>query len=680
MDVVGSFGSMDEEDQTSHVLQPLLARPARPAPSQSTGSSLAFAGTASAAADAQSPMEARAQALMQQPVSGSEAAGDGQLPELERLPALAYRPMRLAALGSAVLTEPETKRTYSTRIPKVLKSVTPLSSSLPFQSFLNLPPVGPFIISTDPRVFPGTDVQVRLAPDAATAKKEDALWWQKWSPRAQSGQQQQQPDDDEVEQQQPQEDEAWGPAAADHAGMPPQPARSARPMLAIRLEYVIDGDSGDAALTLFNHSRTLRGRVADSTVYVSGRPLAPGDVGMQISAGDEIAFGEHGSVAFRVEAAPEPPSAATQALNLYGFDAILPLKYSPLFNSARCFPRQQQGLQGQQQKGSKQLLLQQQAPLQTGQHLASSVTAASSPSSFQQRARPLQQPYPPWQQQQYDPDDMKVLAELAARDPPQAASVLRELVRDYPDRPPLWILWAQACARMNLTSAARRLFRAAVEVAATSQAVNTGATGGVSGGLGIRPSGRRVFGLASTLGTISGTDSEVEEDYVRHTHAVNSTQLPSLQAAGQLGPAQMSVSQPQLVQPQHAQPQLLQPAQPLLASMPAGPTGPQQLPVVQPPMPAASVPLQPGMPVQAPAADPVQRYSWWLVQALGSWAKWEWRMKWYGAARHLFRAAIDEAASHPQGFEAASGGKLLQYWANQVRAAFICGHKFGRLC
>ncbi|GIM07066.1 hypothetical protein Vretimale_11301 [Volvox reticuliferus] len=65
------------------------------------------------------------------------------------------------------------------------------------------------------------------------------------------------------------------------------------------------------------------------------------------------------------------------------------------------------------------------------------------------------------------------------------------------------------------------------------------------------------------------------------------------------------------------------------------------------------------------AAPPQVRHNWLLVQALGNWAKHEWRLRMYGSARHLFRAAVDEAAEHPDGVAGGGGGAILHYWASR---------------
>lgn len=59
------------------------------------------------------------------------------------------------------------------------------------------------------------------------------------------------------------------------------------------------------------------------------------------------------------------------------------------------------------------------------------------------------------------------------------------------------------------------------------------------------------------------------------------------------------------------------------------------------------------------------RHNWLLVQALGNWAKHEWRLRMYGSARHLFRTAVDEAARHPKGVAGGGGGAILHHWASQ---------------
>ncbi|KAG2490982.1 hypothetical protein HYH03_010655 [Edaphochlamys debaryana] len=65
----------------------------------------------------------------------------------------------------------------------------------------------------------------------------------------------------------------------------------------------------------------------------------------------------------------------------------------------------------------------------------------------------------------------------------------------------------------------------------------------------------------------------------------------------------------------------------------------------------------------AQASPTTNRHNWLLVQALGSWAKHEWRLRMYGSARHLFRAAVDEAGRHPDGVAGGGGAAILHHWA-----------------
>ncbi|KAG2433245.1 hypothetical protein HXX76_008314 [Chlamydomonas incerta] len=98
----------------------------------------------------------------------------------------------------------------------------------------------------------------------------------------------------------------------------------------------------------------------------------------------------------------------------------------------------------------------------------------------------------------------------------------------------------------------------------------------------------------------------------------------------------------------------------------------------------ASLDLGSGSSPAAPAARP--RHNWLLVQALGNWGKHEWRLRMYGSARHLFRAAADEAARHPGGLAAGGGGAVMHYWgsreleAGNVRNARIVAAEALRKC
>ncbi|GLC33699.1 hypothetical protein PLESTB_000105400 [Pleodorina starrii] len=92
-----------------------------------------------------------------------------------------------------------------------------------------------------------------------------------------------------------------------------------------------------------------------------------------------------------------------------------------------------------------------------------------------------------------------------------------------------------------------------------------------------------------------------------------------------------------------------------------------------------------GAAAAAATAEP-QRHNWLLVQALGNWGKHEWRLRMYGSARHLFRAAVDEAARHPDGVAGGGGAAILHYWASReldalnVRNARIVAAEALRKC
>ncbi|KXZ54625.1 hypothetical protein GPECTOR_4g690 [Gonium pectorale] len=88
----------------------------------------------------------------------------------------------------------------------------------------------------------------------------------------------------------------------------------------------------------------------------------------------------------------------------------------------------------------------------------------------------------------------------------------------------------------------------------------------------------------------------------------------------------------------------------------------------------------------AAAALPPRRHNWLLVQALGNWGKHEWRLRMYGSARHLFRAAADEAVRHPYGMAGGGGGAVMHFWASRelecgnVRNARIVAAEALRKC
>lgn len=67
------------------------------------------------------------------------------------------------------------------------------------------------------------------------------------------------------------------------------------------------------------------------------------------------------------------------------------------------------------------------------------------------------------------------------------------------------------------------------------------------------------------------------------------------------------------------------------------------------------------------------RYSRMLMQVYFNWGKFEWALRNYGAARHLFRSAADETNKHAEGMNEGGGGKVLHYWAAQVCAVSIPG-------
>ncbi|MEW5319300.1 MAG: hypothetical protein WDW38_010460 [Sanguina aurantia] len=62
------------------------------------------------------------------------------------------------------------------------------------------------------------------------------------------------------------------------------------------------------------------------------------------------------------------------------------------------------------------------------------------------------------------------------------------------------------------------------------------------------------------------------------------------------------------------------------------------------------------------------RYSRMLMQVYFNWGKFEWALRNYGAARHLFRSAADETNKHAEGMNEGGGGKVLHYWAAQEYA------------
>lgn len=66
------------------------------------------------------------------------------------------------------------------------------------------------------------------------------------------------------------------------------------------------------------------------------------------------------------------------------------------------------------------------------------------------------------------------------------------------------------------------------------------------------------------------------------------------------------------------------------------------------------------------------RYSRMLMQVYFNWGKFEWALRNYGAARHLFRSAADETNKHAEGMNEGGGGKVLHYWAAQVGGCNEC--------
>ena len=74
------------------------------------------------------------------------------------------------------------------------------------------------------------------------------------------------------------------------------------------------------------------------------------------------------------------------------------------------------------------------------------------------------------------------------------------------------------------------------------------------------------------------------------------------------------------------------------------------------------------------------------TQVLFNWARFEWGLRLYGPARHLFRRAADLALAHPEGWAAGGAGIILHAWASaelqndNVRNARIIAAKALRKC
>ncbi len=213
--------------------------------------------------------------------------------------------------------------------------------------------------------------------------------------------------------------------------------------------------------------------------------------------------------------------------------------------------------------------------------------------------------------------ELAALAALSRRDPPRAEAALRRQLLESPSEAPLWFLWAQLRARAAAAARgaqagaaaarARLLFRAAEEAARRMERLPpmpralAAASRRASAAL---SAWRRRRPLSETA---SGSDTEDE--------APSEPDLPW----GDAGPGEAA------------------------AGAQADGSGSAA---------AAAAPPPPG-----------PRHNWLRVQVLAAWGRLEWQLRMYGSARHLLRAAADEAERHPAGMAAGGGGPVLGYWA-----------------
>ncbi|EFJ47359.1 hypothetical protein VOLCADRAFT_92153 [Volvox carteri f. nagariensis] len=221
--------------------------------------------------------------------------------------------------------------------------------------------------------------------------------------------------------------------------------------------------------------------------------------------------------------------------------------------------------------------------------------------------------------------DMAELSNLSRRDPVRAEAALRRLAASNPGDAAVWLIWAQTAARMERPAwqaKARLLFRAAVDAARRMEI--------------IPPPPAALQAVAQRA---------VARGRGRRIASLGATVAP---AAG----AVMAVDD---------------------GAADAYGTGTA----------AAALPPQA---TAATTSASATRHNWLLVQALGNWGKHEWRLRMYGSARHLFRAAVDEAARHPDGVGGGGGAAILHFWASReldamnVRNARIVAAEALRKC
>nr|Q9LEM8.1 RecName: Full=PsbD mRNA maturation factor Nac2, chloroplastic; Flags: Precursor [Chlamydomonas reinhardtii]CAB96529.1 chloroplast TPR protein [Chlamydomonas reinhardtii] len=223
--------------------------------------------------------------------------------------------------------------------------------------------------------------------------------------------------------------------------------------------------------------------------------------------------------------------------------------------------------------------------------------------------------------------DMASLSNMSRRDPPRAEALLRRLLAARPGDAALWLIWAQMAARVEGPgpgqAKARMLFRAAADAARRMPVLPPPPLALQMAARRATGAGRRRRRGASTTASMDGDD-------------------------GALSVADGSSSADAAIDPASG-------------ASPSAAAGPP-----------------------APSARP--RHNWLLVQALGNWGKHEWRLRMYGSARHLFRAAADEAARHSGGLAAGGGGAVMHYWgsreleAGNVRNARIVAAEALRKC
>ncbi|GFR48934.1 hypothetical protein Agub_g10940, partial [Astrephomene gubernaculifera] len=375
--------------------------------------------------------------------------------------------------------------------------------------------------------------------------------------------------------------------------------------LAMRLEYIVDRSSsyGDVTLQLFNISRVRRKRTDNCRMFVNGQPVQIGDPGVALVPGDEVWFGNR-AFAFKVEVLSGPPPAVQVALQrLCSYD-----------NSNTLTAQQRErNLSGSNSDGGRtevngNATAATQPTDRDSDVNAAAADGASNGASVEHDKLAGSSSSSSSSNGGRDELDMGDLSNLARRDPRRAEQLLRRLATVRPFDAAIWLIWAQASARQGgpgSQAKARMLFRAAVAAARQMEVIPPPPPA-------LQDSVRRTVGRSNfrrrsrrQSGDGADDDSDLDDD-VRDMYEVNDGGAASYTGSGgSRRPSSMTSSLSR------------------------------------------------------------RRHNWLLVQALGNWAKHEWRLKMYGSARHLFRAAVDEAALHPYGIAGGGGAAIMHYWASR---------------